>query len=85
MKCRTVYPIPFASPDERLRVQAAIWSPMSNALVYVYQNDIYYVADVTMDQAEQLTTDGSYNSIFNGIPDWTYRGKPFEIAHKFTM
>ena len=70
-----MYPIPFTSPDERLSVQAAMWGPQGSALVYVYQNDIYYVADVTVDQTEQLTSDGSFNSITNGIPGWTYRGE----------
>lgn len=69
-----MYPIPFTSPDERLRVQAAMWSPRNSAVVYVLENDIYYVSDVTIDQAERLTFDGSFNSIYNGIPDWTYRG-----------
>ena len=74
---RIVYPIPFASPDERLPVQAAMWSPgpRSSALVYCRQNDIYYIPDVTVDQTERLTSDGSFNGISNGIPDWTYRGK----------
>ena len=75
---RTVYPIPFTSPDERLRVQAAMWSPRNSAVAYVLDNDIYYVSDVTVDQAERLTSDGSFNSIYNGIPDWTYRGTLFK-------
>lgn len=71
---RIVYPVPFVSPDERVTIQAAIWSPRNNALVYCRQNDIYYIPDVTIDQTERLTSDGSFNAISNGIPDWTYRG-----------
>lgn len=72
---RVVYPIPFVSPDERVLIQSAIWSPSGNGLVYCRQNDIYYIADVTVDQTERLTSDGSFNGVSNGVPDWTYRGK----------
>ena len=68
------YPVPYYSPDQPIRVQAALWHPKENALVYVRQNDIFYIADVTVDQSERLTTDGSFNEIYNGIPDWTYQG-----------
>ena len=73
---RIVYPIPFASPDERVPIQAVMWSPSprNGALVYCHQNDIYYIPDITIDQTERITSDGSFNSISNGVPDWTYRG-----------
>lgn len=79
---RVVYPVPFVSPDERVLIQAAVWSPRSNALVYCRQNDIYYIPDVTIDQTERLTSDGSFNAISNGIPDWTYRGKSNKLEPK---
>lgn len=74
-----VYPVPNAAPDERLPVQAIMWSPAprNNALVYCRQNDIYYVPDITLDQTIRLTFDGSFNAIYNGVPDWTYRGTAF--------
>jgi len=68
-----VYPVPFASPDERITVQAAVWSPRSNALAYVSQNDVYFLSDVTDGQAKRLTTNGAFNAIYNGIADWTYQ------------
>ena len=70
-----MYPVPFASPDERVPVQAAAWSPQSNALAYVTQNDVYFLADVTNGQAKRLTTNGAFNAVYNGIADWTYQGK----------
>ena len=69
-----VYPVPFASPDERISVQAAVWSPRSNALAYVAQNDIYFLSNVTDGHAKRLTTNGAFNTIYNGIADWTYQG-----------
>lgn len=69
-----VYPVPFASPDVHITVQAAVWSPRSNALAYVAQNDIFYLPDVTDTEAERLTTNGAFNAIYNGIADWTYQG-----------
>lgn len=76
-----VYPVPFASPDELLPVQAIMWSPAprNNALVYCRQNDIYYIPDITLDQTVRLTFDGSFNGIYNGIPDWTYRGVLYQL------
>lgn len=81
-----VYPIPFASPDERVPIQAAMWSPgqRSGALVYCHQNDIYYIPDVTIDQTERITSDGSFNGISNGIPDWTYRAMSKQPALWFS-
>ena len=82
---RIVYPIPFASPDESVPIQAVMWSPSarSGALVYCHQNDIYYIPDITIDQTERITSDGSFNGISNGVPDWTYRGKChlFRVKH----
>ena len=69
-----VYPIPFTNPDERVPVQAVIWSPQSSALAYVHQNDIYFMSDITKGQTVRLTSDGAFNVIYNGIADWTYKG-----------
>jgi hypothetical protein len=74
-----VYSVPYYSPDQPIRVQAALWHPKKNALVYVRQNDIFYIADITVDQSERLTIDGTFNEIFNGIPDWTYQGIMFAL------
>ena len=70
-----VYPVPLTPPDERIMVQACKWSPRGSSLVYVYQNDLYLVSDVTNGQSRRLTNDGAFNLIYNGIPDWTYQGK----------
>jgi len=68
-----VYPVPLTPPDERILVQACKWSPRGSSLVYVYQNDLYLVSDVTNGQSRRLTIDGAFNLIYNGIPDWTYQ------------
>nr|CAH0102070.1 unnamed protein product [Daphnia galeata] len=81
-----VYPIPFASPDENVPIQAVMWSPSarSGALVYCHQNDIYYIPDITIDQTERITSDGSFNGISNGVPDWTYRAMSKQPAMWFS-
>ncbi|XP_046645659.1 prolyl endopeptidase FAP-like isoform X1 [Daphnia pulicaria] len=81
-----VYPIPSASPDERVPIQAVMWSPSprNGALVYCHQNDIYYIPDITIDQTERITSDGSFNSISNGVPDWTYRAMAKQPAMWFS-
>nr|XP_002130673.1 dipeptidyl peptidase 4 [Ciona intestinalis] len=55
-------------------VQYITWSPVGDAVAYVYDFDIYYRADVndTTTNDIRITDDGSANSVYNGIPDWVY-------------
>lgn len=39
----------------------------------MYQNNIYLKQD-PREPPIQITTNGKYNEIFNGIPDWVYEG-----------
>ncbi|GIY16389.1 prolyl endopeptidase FAP [Caerostris darwini] len=57
------------TPD--LLLQYASWGPTGNQLVYVLDNDVYYMSDVTA-KPRQLTKSGIEGIIFNGIPDWVY-------------
>ncbi|CUM68587.1 uncharacterized protein PRCAT00006314001 [Priceomyces carsonii] len=57
------------------RTSAASWSPTSNHVAFISQNDIY-IHDVLTKQTEQVTTDGS-TEVFNGIPDWVYEEEIF--------
>ena len=56
------------------RLQLALWTPKGSSLVYVFENDIYYLPKVTGD-AIRLTYTGSEHTVFNGVPDWVYEGK----------
>nr|XP_008117198.1 PREDICTED: prolyl endopeptidase FAP [Anolis carolinensis] len=55
-------------------IQYIAWSPVGHKLAYVYQNNIYLKQD-PREPAIQITENGYWNQIFNGIPDWVYEGK----------
>ncbi|XP_049815158.1 venom dipeptidyl peptidase 4-like [Schistocerca nitens] len=52
---------------EGKRLQLAKWGP-GNRLAYVYENDIYYLAEPTAEPL-QVTTDGVPMAVYNGIVD----------------
>ena len=56
-----------------------MWVPNGgHALVVVYKNDIYYIADVErLESFVRVTSSGKNGVFFNGIPDWLYEGKIF--------
>ncbi|KAG8180137.1 hypothetical protein JTE90_028724 [Oedothorax gibbosus] len=60
---------PIKDPDGYL--QYAEWGPKDNQLVYVHNNNIYYLSEVNGTHYP-LSTNGLENVIFNGIPDWLY-------------
>jgi len=59
--------------SENGKQQLASFSPDGSKIAFVRENNIY-VKDITVDEAEevQLTTDGEWNKIINGAPDWVY-------------
>lgn len=54
----------------------AVWSPDSNHIAYVQDNDIYVYSVNEHRTVRQITNDGSQN-IFNGRPDWVYEEEVF--------
>lgn len=56
-------------------LQLVIWGPVGNSLIYVHINNIFYKSSVTSGEVIQVTTDGMYLQIYNGVPDWVYEGK----------
>lgn len=53
----------------------AQWSPIGNALAFVFMNDIFYWPSVEMPMQEiRLTRNGRSNTIHNGVPNWVYEG-----------
>ena len=47
--------------------QIPTFSPDGRQIAYVYQNNIYITDG---DNVKQVTTDGEFNKIINGLPDW---------------
>lgn len=68
--------------DERQvpKLQHVLWAPKvetgsnnpSQAIAFVYANDLYYKPNVQNDLVCRITTTGKAGTIYNGIPDWFY-------------
>ncbi|RLU16819.1 hypothetical protein DMN91_010887 [Ooceraea biroi] len=58
--------------NESTPLQLATWAPHGNALIYVYQNNIYYRPQAEVANDYQITDTGVFGSIYNGVPDWVY-------------
>lgn len=56
-------------------VQLVVWSTVGNALVYVYENNIYYKSSATSEDVVTITS--TSNFVTNGIPDWVYEEEVF--------
>lgn len=54
------------------RQQNPIWSPDGNSLIFVRDNNIYHVDINDSYRETQITSDGKFNYIINGLPDWVY-------------
>lgn len=57
------------------RVQFASWSPQSDAIVFVRDNDLF-LRKLSSSAATRITTDGGPN-YFYGVPDWVYEEEVF--------
>ncbi|XP_067891341.1 dipeptidyl peptidase 4 isoform X2 [Heterodontus francisci] len=53
------------------QIQYITWAPVGHTLVYVWNNNIYFITDPT-SSARSVTDNGEENKIYNGIPDWIY-------------
>ena len=53
--------------------QTPVFSPDGKKIAFVRDNNIWLTDDLNQDHAEiQVTTDGKFNEVINGIPDWVY-------------
>lgn len=67
-------------------IPLAKWSPTKNALIYVYENDIYYeVFDDGGSEVRRITNTGVPDQIYNGIPDWIYEEEILASASALTF
>ncbi|XP_028248756.1 inactive dipeptidyl peptidase 10-like [Parambassis ranga] len=58
-------------------LQFASWGVQGQQLMYIFENNIYYQADVK-SSSWRLTSSGQEGVIFNGIADWLYEE---EVLH----
>ncbi|XP_023282846.1 inactive dipeptidyl peptidase 10-like isoform X1 [Seriola lalandi dorsalis] len=52
-------------------LQHAAWGRQGQQLIYIFENNIYYQADVRSISL-RITSSGMEGVIFNGLPDWLY-------------
>ncbi|XP_022257449.1 dipeptidyl aminopeptidase-like protein 6, partial [Limulus polyphemus] len=69
---RNYHTSPLLPTEEEAQIQYISWGPTGSQLVYVRNNDIYYMAYVGDIPPKRLTRTGVDGVIFNGIPDWVY-------------
>lgn len=49
-----------------------MFSPDSHQIAFVRNNNIYLIKLLFGNSESQVTKDGEYNKVLNGIPDWVY-------------
>jgi len=62
--------------------QVPLWSPDGNQVAFVRDNNIWLVKLLYDNAESQVTKDGKFNEIINGIPDWVYE-EEFEYNRAF--
>ncbi|KAJ8278115.1 hypothetical protein GJAV_G00084030, partial [Gymnothorax javanicus] len=70
-------------PEVRnVQLQYAGWGPKGQQLIFIFENNIYYRANVE-SRSIRLVSSGKENVIFNGLSDWLYEEEIFQthIAH----
>ncbi len=50
--------------------QSPVWSPDGNQVAFVRDNNIFLVKLLYDNSESQVTKDGKFNEVINGIPDW---------------
>lgn len=60
---------------DKARLSLCIWSPNSQHIVYVLNNDVYFVR--LLQTTLRLTEDGIVGIVYNGVPDWVYEEEVF--------
>lgn len=67
VKNNTIEPLSKNGPQ-----QVPLFSPDGFQVAFVRNNNIYLVKLLFGNSESQITKDGEYNKILNGIPDWVY-------------
>ncbi|NJW53131.1 S9 family peptidase [Salinimicrobium oceani] len=63
------------------KIKEPTLSPNGKKVAYVLENNIY-VKDLSSGEVEQVTTDGEWNKIINGVTDWVYE-EEFSFVRAF--
>jgi len=50
----------------------ATWAPSTDALAFVFHNDVYYTTGPSLSTMYRVSSTGKIGTIFNGVPDWVY-------------
>lgn len=64
--------------------QAPVWSPDGNQVAFVRDNNIFLVKLLYDNSESQVTKDGKFNEVINGIPDWVNE-EEFALSHAMTF
>ena len=67
--------------DESQEVRYALFSPAGDKVAYVKDNNIF-VRNLVDGSSVAVTSDGEWNHIINGMPDWVYE-EEWGIDHAF--
>ncbi|KAJ5579446.1 uncharacterized protein N7459_005431 [Penicillium hispanicum] len=70
---QTAEPLDPGNPSNR--VQLAVWSPKSDAVVFVRENNVY-LRRLSSSEVVPVTRDGG-TDLFYGVPDWVYEEEVF--------
>ncbi|XP_011494919.1 PREDICTED: venom dipeptidyl peptidase 4 isoform X2 [Ceratosolen solmsi marchali] len=62
----------FLNENDSPVLQLVVWAPQGNALIYIFQNNIYYRPHAEIAEDYQITYNGVFGTIYNGVPDWVY-------------
>lgn len=69
---------PLLPKNSSIRYQYAEWGTKGTQLVYVYENNIYYLPSVfERITPTPLSHTGVFGAVLNGIPDWVYEEEIF--------
>ena len=65
--------------------QAPVFSPDGNLVAFVRDNNIFLIKTHFGNRESQVTEDGKFNQVLNGIPDWVYEEEfAFNSAIEFS-
>lgn len=78
IRSRILKPLSTDHPRQR----AALFSPNGRMIAFVADNNIY-LRKIDYWTEVAVTTDGAYNKVVNGVPDWTYE-EEFSTASSMT-
>lgn len=62
--------------------QVPLWSPDGNQIAFVRNNNLFLVKLLYDNAESQVTKDGKFNEIINGIPDWVNE-EEFGVSRAF--